>query len=468
MSKNSQLLKNTMIIAIGKICTQFVSFFLLPLYTSVLSTEQYGIVDLVITYVGLFVPCITLQLESATFRYLIEVRGDKEKIKKIFTNVIGMCVLFGIFFSAIYWIVIRIIGFSYSLMLFLCILGTIISNIFLQFARGIGNNIVYSEGCVIAGITNVLFNILFLLRFHMGPSGMLLSVAASNILCGIYIFIRIKIYDFIEIRQLDKAVCGKLLKYSIPLIPNTIIWWIINVSDRTIISFFLGTQANGIYAISNKFPSIIMSFYNVFNLSWTEAVSLNISTEDGKKFISNRVNDIIYFFGSIMIVLMGWMWIIFPIMIKSSFHEAYKYIPLLLLGSFFNVCVSIIGSIYVGLKKTKEIANTSFFAGIINIFINLVFIKFVGIYAAAISTIIAFFTMTVYRIYDIKKYFYIKISKSKMIALAITFLCVFIIYLINNVYMNILNSILSIGIMFYTNRNIISWIFNRIKSICAK
>ena len=69
MSRNTTLLKNTLIILFGKVCTQLISYFLLPVYTTVLSTEEYGTVDLLITYVTLIAPIITLQMEAAVFRF---------------------------------------------------------------------------------------------------------------------------------------------------------------------------------------------------------------------------------------------------------------------------------------------------------------------------------------------------------------------------------------------------------------
>ena len=76
MNKKAELVKNTIIIFLGKISTQFISFFLLPLYTTYLNTGDYGTIDLIITYVSLLVPVLTLQQEMATFRFLIDCRND--------------------------------------------------------------------------------------------------------------------------------------------------------------------------------------------------------------------------------------------------------------------------------------------------------------------------------------------------------------------------------------------------------
>ena len=98
MSRESRLIKNTAIIAIGNICTKCISFFMLPLYTSILTTEEYGSVDLVSTYATLLIIILTLQMEQGVFRYLVESRGNIQKQKRyIFTSliaVVSVCLIF--------------------------------------------------------------------------------------------------------------------------------------------------------------------------------------------------------------------------------------------------------------------------------------------------------------------------------------------------------------------------------------
>ncbi|BCP62258.1 hypothetical protein SUT380_14460 [Streptococcus parasuis] len=74
MSREKSLIKNTAIVAVGQIGTKFISFFLLPLYTAVLTTYEYGITDLLNTYVSLLMPLIFFQADQAIFRFLIDYR----------------------------------------------------------------------------------------------------------------------------------------------------------------------------------------------------------------------------------------------------------------------------------------------------------------------------------------------------------------------------------------------------------
>ena len=105
MSREKTLVKNTAILTIGKICTQLITFFLLPLYTGILSTEEYGTVDLLNTLVSLLLPVVTFQIEKGLFRELVTSRDDEKKKKiiistSIFTIII-QCIIYIIIFAII-------------------------------------------------------------------------------------------------------------------------------------------------------------------------------------------------------------------------------------------------------------------------------------------------------------------------------------------------------------------------------
>ena len=249
-----------------------------------------------------------------------------------------------------------------------------------------------------------------------------------------------------------------MLKYSIPLIPNSVIWWVINVSDRTLVTVFLGVAANGIYAISTKFPSVIMTIYSVFNLSWQETVSLHIHDSDGEAFINNTFNKLIEFFASLTIGLISVMWFAFPIMINSQYIDALKYVPILAVGSFFNVFVGMIGALYVGLKRTNAIATTSIAAGIINFLINICLIRRLGLYAASVSTLVAFLIMAIYRGVSIKNYFNLQLNIKKMAIVVGMFIFEITIFYIGNQILNILGTLFAVLYALSVNWNMLKTI----------
>lgn len=464
MEKNKELIKNTIIILLGKFCTQFLSFFLLPLYTNILSANEYGIYDLIVTYVALFVPVISLQMEMAIFRELIDVRSNCEKTSKIISSGIYSVVLQFIICLIVYYLISIFINIPYKNYIILNILAVMVSSVFMQIARGLGKNVEYSISSVIAGVSTILLNILFLVVLKFNVDGMIISAILSNIFAAIYIFIGCKLYKKIKYSSVSKQTIHKLLKYSLPLVPNGLIWWIINVSDRTIISIFLGTGANGIYAVSNKFSSILMQIFNIFNLSWTESASLHINDEDKNEFFSGVFNKTLKYSLVVCLLIIVALPFLFNILISQSYSEAYIYIPILLVGMIFNIIVSFLGSIYVAKKLTKEVAKTSFGAGVLNILINVFLVKYIGIFAAAISTVLAFLIMSIFRIVDVQKYVKLKINFKEFSIVLLLFLISLLLYYFNNTLISAIYLVLVIVYVFIDNKNYINLILKKVKN----
>ncbi len=411
MSKGKDLAKNTAIVSIGKICTQLITFFLLPVYTAVLSNEEYGVVDLLNTLTSLLLPIATLQIEQGVFRYLIDCRENKEKQTTLITTIMRFMIIQLIICIIIFLCASPFIHNEYKYFLMANLVMGMFSTILLQICRGLGDNPTYAIGSFITGALTVVLNVIFIVSFHWGAYGMLGATAISNLLCSVYIFMKKKIYKYIKPKQYDKTTLKEIIKYSVPLIPNMISWWIVSASDRTIISAVIGIAQNGIYSAANKFSGVFTTLYSVFNLTWTESASININSEDRDEFFSKILDFVIRFFGCLCLGTIAVMPFVFNILINEKFAEAYYQIPILILGSVFNILVSFIGSIYVAKKLTKEIAKTSVIAAIINIGVNVVLIKSIGLYAASISTVIAYVLMFIYRWIDVKKYVKFNVNK---------------------------------------------------------
>lgn len=456
MSKKSVLMKNTIIIFCGKVCTQLISFFLLPLYTGYLSTNDYGIFDLITTYVTLLVPIITLELEMSIFRYLVDSRGKSKETKKLISNDFFILLLALTIFTIIYIIFTCFISIKFRWLILIDIIICTLSGNFLQVARGFGRTLDYSISCIITGAFTIVSNIFLITVLHLGANGMIISMALANGLGALYLFVRLRLYRLINFKFVDKHLIKEMYRYSIPLVPNGISWWIVNVSDRSIISWILGASSNGIYAVSNKFPTILSSLLGVFNLSWSESTALHINSPDRDEFFSDICNTATKFFTSLGVGMIACMPFIFPILINSKYNAAYDQIPILVLGAVFNVTVCLYSGIYIAKKMTKKVASVTVLGAIINILVNLLFIKKIGLFAASISTAIAYFTMMVYRHLDLKKYVHIKYEKGLLIKTILIFTFSIILYYQNSFILNIINLVVVIIYAILMNKDFLN------------
>lgn len=465
MSKESKLIKNTGIIAIGNICTKFISFFMLPLYTSLLSTSEYGTVDVIGTYVALIAVILTLQFEQGIFRFLIDVRNNVELQKKYISTafyiVLGLCILF----SLIAVPILVYFNYKYTFQLIIYVFGLSINAIVLQIPRGLGNNILYAAGSCISGSLNVILNVLFIAIFKLGVNGMLFASIISIFLSIIFIFKSLKLHKFLRIEYVKRKIFNELIEYSFPLIPNTLCWWVVSASDRIIINFFLNIVANGIYSVACKFPSMFSMFSNIFQMAWTESAAINVSDFGSNKYFEKIINQAIRFYSACNIGVIVIMPFVFSILIKNDFVDAYFYIPILMTGAFFHSVADLYGSIYTAFKMTKEIAKTTLISAVLNILINVMMIRYIGIYAAAISTLMAYLVIAIYRHLDVQRKMKITISKKYLLMEIIIYILVFSVYYLKNGLLQI--GIFAIVIPYYTwqNRNII---FGIIKGIMKK
>ena len=456
MSKKKDLMKNTIIIFCGKVCTQLISFFLLPLYTGYLATKDYGIVDLITTYVTLLVPIITLELEMSIFRYLVDSRGKDKETKKLMSNNFGVLLIALLIFSILYVIVTSFWKFNFRWLILIDIIICTFSGNFLQISRGMGRTLDYSISCLITGALTIVSNILLIAVFKLGAFGMITSMALANGVGALYLFIRLKLYKLINFKLMDKKLIKEMYQYSIPLVPNGISWWIVNVSDRTVISYVLGTAANGLYAVSNKFPTILSSLLGVFNLSWSESAALHINSPDRDEFFSDISNTVTKLFTSLGVGMIACMPFIFPLLINSKYNGAFNQIPILILGAVFNVVVCLYSAVYIAKKMTKQVATVSIIGAIINITINVLFIKYIGLYAASISTAISYFVMMVYRHIDLKKYVNIKYESGLIVKTFLIFTFSIILYYQKNMILNIINLIVVVIYAFIMNKDFLN------------
>lgn len=463
--KTKDLIKNTIIIFIGKTSTQLISFLLLPLYTFSLSTKEFGIYDLVQTYVTLLVPIISIQTGMSIFRYLVDSRDKKEKTEILLNNNSYIIFILLAIFSLIYFVVSLFINIPYKTIIYLTIIACVLNDDFLQVARGQGKIIDYSISSIITGVFTILLNLILILGFKLKEEAMIISLGLANFIGFIYIFIKLKLYKNINFKKIDKKIIYSMILYSLPLVPNSIGWWIVNVSDRTIISYFLGSGANGIYSVSNKFPTILLAFLGIFNLSWSESSAVNINSKDREVYFSKIINSSIKIFSTLALILISSMPFIFPLLVNDKFNDAINYIPIITLAYAFNVVIVLYTGIYIGLKKTREVMNTTIIGAVVNIIFNLLLINYLGIYAAAISTLLSFLSMVLYRYFDLKKHIKISFNKKLILSLIIAFILTLIVYYMGNIILKVIMLGLIIIYSFILNKDLVLLILNKLKGM---
>ncbi len=403
MSRTKQLLKNTGILVVAKISTQVVNFLLLPLYTALLSTSQYGEIDIYTSLAMIVIPFLTLQVEMGIFRYFISCRDEQTRQQTISTGfaVIGAALLL---VTLIYSLISVLFPFRYSSLLYFFYLSQTISVVLLQVCRSMGDNFAYGLSSFIASSLAVVLNILFIAVLRMGVEGILYAAVIAQVISSVYMLRRTRVLSFCSWKFVDTSVCRNLLSYSVPLVFNQISSWAINYSDRVIILHFWGMSQNGIYAIANKFSNVTMTFFGMYNLAWTESVVRCIQEADSADYI-NRLFELTFKVYLILIIgIINLLPFVFPFMVDGEYHDAYYHVPILLTAMFFSGMAATIGSIYLAYNKTKNVSITTTMAGICNVIVHFALLNYCGLYAASISTLVSFALLFIYRFIFVRSF----------------------------------------------------------------
>lgn len=411
MSRQKDLAKNTAILTVGKVCTQCISFFLLPLYTAILSAEDYGTFDLFVTYATLLLPLINWQLDQGLFRFMLDYRGNKDEQKKLFSTLLLSSTAQNIIYVILFICIEPFLKIENAYFLLLYVVLQVYNALFLQFVRGLGYSIKYTIASFISASATTVLNVIALVFLRMGLQGLFVSTLTAQLLTLIYLVVSSRSWEYFSLKNARIGTFKKVGTYSIPLIPNNLAWWVVNASDRTIISHVLGTAANGIYSVANKFPNVFINFYNILNLSWTETVSLHYNDEDRDEFLTDTMTSLVILFVAACLGIVACMPFVFPIMVNAKYNAAYNQILILMYAMLFRVLVGLYSCVYVAQKNAKKIAYTSISAAIINITVDLILINKIQVFAASLSTLVAFLSMFIVRYIDVNKTVHMRIKK---------------------------------------------------------
>lgn len=464
VSRGKSLIANTLILGIGQVVPQLAGLITLPIYTGMLTTAEYGRYDLVNVSVYILTVVVILQIHQAIFRFLIEVRNtDKETV--YISN--------GYYFALIPSLLVSVVFgcFFYSLSLFTkFLLGAYLflnlqNSVIGQISRGLGKNNYYVLGATVNSIVNVILVILLVLKKRLGFDGLFISLDIA-LLCSCFIqYIGGRQYKKISLSAVRFCVIKEMLNYSWPMVPNTLSIWIINTCDKFIIRLFLGIEYNGIFAIAQKIPNLLTVAYSTFNMAWQESASLSSSSLDANTYYSNVFNVVFNFLAGAVLLLIAATPVIFSLLINDSYGEAYNQIPVLYVAVFLSCISSFLGSIYIARKSTTSVGVSSIIGAIINCVVNVSLIRFIGLYAASLSTIVSYTVLVVYRMIDVRRkgYAVIEYNFPKMIGcMFLVILCCLLCFQRELIF-DILNLIIGFIAFFILNKCNIAMLWRRFK-----
>lgn len=454
MDRNKTIVKNTVIFAIGNFGSKILAYVMVLVYTHFISTSDLGYYDLILTTVSLITPLVTMAFDEGEYRWLI---GTDDKTEQ--KNIISTCIK-SVFFTTVGSVIVLLLlnfgfHFQYVGLIALYMASMLIYSLFLNAVRGLSDNKLYAISGILNSCILLVCELIGLVVLHLGIEALLDSYFISNCITILFIYFKQKEFHGFLREKYDKQLAKSVFNYSIPLVPNQISWWIVNSSDRYIILFFLGTSFNGIYALSNKFPTVVTTITSIVYMALQETMIKEYNSPDRDKFYSRIFRRYYVLLFTLVMCGIPATKLVIEWFVSSAYHDAYKYMPFLFMSTVFSALNSFLGIGYQISKETSRSVTSTILAAIINVAVNVGTIKFIGLHAASLSTLVAYFCLFVVRIYHSKKYFTLHINWAKFITLFIlTGIVASVSYFANN-FANILVLCIAVAYMLYVNKNII-------------
>ena len=464
----SKLSKNTLIYGLGNVFQKFLSLLLLPFFSRILSPEDYGILSLLSLLTSLLLTVSTLGTQNSLnilyFKNMNEKDYDNSLISSNFYLltilnflILIIIVIFSkkisniIFQSTIYnsYIILSFIGFMIG----------IIADPFNSYLRMENKIIKYVIVTLISSTITLATNIIFVVNLRLGITGLLLATIVSN-------FIRLLLLIFLTQKYLNFKINIKYIKPLItigfPSIFGLFAFLLIDYADRQMIQRIIGIEKLGIYSIGYNFGMIMIIFVNSFSTAWTPFFMSYIDKlSEANALFRKILNYYIICAGFIVLLFFAFARLIVVIMVAPEYIAAYKVVGLVSLSYMLKGCYLILlPSIYFTGRLIYQ-SLSEWIAAIINIFLNIVLIKYIGIEGAALSTLISYLCLSICINYYGKKNTKINYDikgNTKIISLY-SFTCLIIFYF--NIYLNLLQSlILSIIIILFVSL----WLYKKYKN----
>lgn len=402
MNKYKRLLSNTAILAVGTFSSKVLVYLLLPLYTAMLSPAEYSDANIISQLANLIMPIAAVGICDGLFRFALDAGKKKREVFSSGISVLIFGTLLFLALSPFLFEVKMLTGYVW-----LTVIYVIAANFQLacaNYLRALGKTMVFAVQGIINTVLNIGFNVLFLVVFRMGVTGYVLSVVVANVIVTLLMVVWQKLYRDVRLSLFDPIIVRDMLKYSVPMIPTTIFWWVTSVSGQFLVKYMCGDEANGIFAASYKIPTVLTLMTTIFIDAWQYSAVADADEQSRGSFFSEvfrTYSGLIFMAASALIALSK---IFARVMLADAYYSAWQYMPTLVIATTFSAVTTFLGSIYMVKKKSMMSFLTSMCGAVINVTVCFLLIPKLGTQGAAISAAISYFVVFIVRAVNTRHY----------------------------------------------------------------
>ena len=432
--------------AIGNIGSKLITFLMVPLYTYfVHDTGDFGYYDVCLTVCLLLLPFFTLQLRDGAFRFLLDCDDEtqRRRIVSFVARTMASSLLITLLVATVLALFTDIQHLGYAVGL---LIAMSLQEVYSQVFRGLGNNRAFVMVGILSALGIGVFSVIFVAYLHWGIRGIFLTNIIARLLALVLVEAKVRLITRHTSWNIRIGKVGRdIIRYTLPLLPGSLCWWLTGSSDRLFVTHFLGLDVNGVYAVAIRFTGIINTLAIIFYQAWQETAILQYHSPDRDRFFSRMFNSYIFLQG---IILVGYVFLLkvnYSWLVAPQYHESLNYIYPLGLSAVLFALSAFFDMGYQCAKDTSRTLPAIVLSAVINVILNFMLIKPLGVYGVILTQVITYTVLFTYRWHDMRRYFVLKSSSRSLVPVIVMLLSAIPFYYCDGIVINIAYMALAIG-----------------------
>ncbi|MGN0159524.1 MAG: lipopolysaccharide biosynthesis protein [Brotaphodocola sp.] len=404
-NKYLRLALDMAIFTLGTVLTKIVQFLLMPIYTTYMTTEAYGMAELTNNLSELLFPVVTLCIYEAVFRFVI---GSKFTRAEIISAGIKMLLTSMVAGTLILFVWNRIFHYHYAGYLYFVLYVYSFRMLIAYYVRGKGYTKIFAASGIVNAVFLAFFSYMFLVYLGWNVEGYLLAIGFSYLASMIFLFVGGNVFEDFCWNIETKCVRKELLQYSMPLVVYNIGYWITMMSGRYILLWGKDASTAGCYAAVVKLASVV----NMFQQAFYAAFQLNTSREFESADKESYFTNIFKYYSSVMLVsgsvILSFSPILAKFTLKKDFYSARVYLSIVLFIAIIDCMFCFYKTMYTTYRLTKRAVPAMMIGATINLIVGIQVVKQYSIWGICFASLVCHVSQIIYRIVDVNKFVKIK------------------------------------------------------------
>lgn len=402
MSKMIQFAKTSGIYFIGQISSKLIAFFLLPFYTRLISPDEFGYYDLVLTILNFATPVVCFNIWSSALRFLFDFdteEGKRSAVKNSFVIFLGGVILYSVLFLSMQLLT----PIKYAAPVYIYGLCSMLQLLYSFIARGFSKNTLFMVSGIVNSLINFALSYLFIVCFSLPVYSLFFAGASGCAVQAVIIEWNLGLLRLMKTGSVQKPLIKAMLRYGAPLSLNVSVVWLLSGLNRVVVTGMLGSAENGYYGVVVRFTTILTLIVTVFTFAWQE-LAFSLHKDSNKMYYYNlAIQSFQRFIGAGALLLIPFTFLFFPLLIGGSYSQALAVLPYFYLSTFLSSMSDFLGNIFSAEKKTSAVLFSSLGGAAINVILLFLLIPSLGLLASAVSLSVGFALICLVRILLLRK-----------------------------------------------------------------